>query len=169
MNYSPDMPMWLVVLMAIAAIATALGVGAVITAVVTGLFGRKKAKADAADVLVDTARDLIKPLSDRIGELMREKKESDEEQRRLRHRIEDLETDLRWLRAERADQVRRDAAMQGHLKAMNHWVDEWLPRARNMGLEIPDPPEPPDLVPLVDPSAMTIQAVVLPRSPLSDS
>lgn len=169
MTYSSEMPTWLTVLLAIAAITTALGVGAVITAVVTGLFGRKKSKADAADVLAETATELIAPLRERITELTNQLKEEKEDNRRLRHKVEDIEQDLRWLRAERADQVRRDAAMQAHLKALGKWVDEWLPRARNMGLEIPDPPEPPDLVPLVDPSAMTVQAVVLPRSPHLES
>ena len=130
---------------AVAAVLTSLGVGATLAAVITGLFGRKKANADASAVISDTARELLTPLRERMHEMA-----ADES--RLRRRIDDLEADLRWLRAERADQIRRDTAMQHHMKALNVWTQEWLPRARDLGLEVPDPPVPPDLVPLMDPN-----------------
>lgn len=132
---------------AVAAILTSLGVGAILTAVISGLFGRGKAKAEAAAIIGDTARELLQPLRDRMIEMGADEK-------RMRHRIEDLEADLRWLRAERADQIRRDTAMQHHLMALNTWTQEWLPRARSLGLEVPDPPLPPNLMPLIDPTQM---------------
>ena len=143
---------------AVAAVLTSLGVGAVLAAVITGMFGRKKMAADAASVISDTARELLAPLRERIHEL-------NQEERRLRHRVEDLESDLRWMRAERADQIRRDAAMQNHMKALNKWTQEWLPRARDLGLEVPDPPTPPDLMPLIDPTHMLSGATPTPREP----
>lgn len=144
---------------AVAAVLTSLGVGAILSAVITGLFGRRKMQADAAAVISDTARELLQPLRERVGELNRE-------EARMRHRIEDLESDLRWMRAERADQIRRDSAMQNHMKALNRWTQEWLPRARDLGLEVPDPPQPPDLVPLIDPTNMLhMSQAPVPRQP----
>jgi hypothetical protein len=138
----------------VAAVLGALGVGAILQAVVTGVFGRHKvaaeverAKADAAAVIGEAARELLQPMRDRLHEMAQEEK-------RLRHRVEDLEADLRWLRAERADQIRRDAAMQHHMRALNAWVDVWLPQARSLGLEVPDPPIPPQLLPLIDPTQL---------------
>lgn len=141
---------------AVAAVMTSLGIGAILAAVVTGLFGRRKANADAAAVIGDTARELLVPLRERISDMA-------EEEKRLRRRVEDLESDLRWLRAERADQIRRDVAMQSHMKALNRWVDEWVPRARTLGLEVPDPPPAPDLMPLIDPTQL-----FQPRVPAED-
>lgn len=129
---------------AVAAVMTSLGIGAILTAIINGGFGRKKSNADAASIIGDAARELLTPMRDRLHEM-------GEEEKRLRRRVEDLEADLRWLRAERADQIRRDAAMQIHLRALSAWAAEWLPRARAMGLEVVDPPIPPDLVPLIDP------------------
>lgn len=136
----------------VTAMLTSLGIGGILAAIVTGLFGRKKASADAAAVIGDTARELLQPLRERLQDMAQEEK-------RMRRRVEDLEADLRWLRAERADQIRRDAAMQTHLRALSIWAQEWLPRARAMGLEVSDPPMPPDLIPLIDP----LQLVGAPR------
>lgn len=128
---------------AVAAILTALGIGSIVTAFVTGVFGRKKGRAETADILTEAARELVAPLLDRV-------REQETENKRLRHRIEDMESDLRWLRAERGDQIRRDALMQNHLRALDVWTGEWLPRARENGLVVEDPPKPPDLIPLMD-------------------
>lgn len=133
---------------AVAAILTALGIGSVITAFVTGVFGRRKNRADTAEVLTGAARELVAPLLDRV-------REQETENKRLRHRIEDMESDLRWLRAERGDQIRRDTLMQTHLRALNDWTAEWLPRARELGLVVAERPKPPDLIPLMDPSLLT--------------
>lgn len=129
---------------AVAAVLTSLGVGAILAATITGMFGRKKAAADTASIIGDAARELLQPLRERLHEMA-------DEEKRLRRRVDDLEADLRWLRAERADQIRRDAAMQNHLRALNQWAQEWLPRARDMGLDVIDPPTPPELIPLIDP------------------
>lgn len=141
---------------AVAAILTSLGIGAILAAVVTGLFGRRKVAADAAAVIGETARELLQPLRERLHEMA-------DEEKRLRRRVEDLESDLRWLRAERADQIRRDVAMQSHMKALNRWVDEWVPRARMLGLDVSDPPPAPDLMPLIDPTQL-----FQPRVPAED-
>lgn len=120
------------------------GFSAILLAIVQAFINRRKLGADTVAVLSDTARELVQPLRDRVHEMA-------EEERRLRHRVEDLEADLRWLRAERADQIRRDIALQDHVEAQSAWVGEWLPQARGLGLTIPDPPRPPSLAKLVDP------------------
>lgn len=120
------------------------GGSAILLSMVQALINRRKLGADTAAVLSDTARELVQPLRERITEMA-------DENRRLRHRVEDMEADLRWLRAERADQIRRDAAMQNHIEALAAWVDTWLPQARALGLLVPDPPRPPHLPKLIDP------------------
>lgn len=146
-------------ILAVAAVLTSLGVGAILSALVTGLFSRKKVSADATAILTETARELLQPLRDRIAEMSGEEK-------RLRRRVEDLESDLRWLRAERADQIRRDSAMQNHLKALNSWAEEWVGAAREAGVPVPDPPKPPDLLPLIDPTHMLMPSPRAPSDPL---
>lgn len=130
--------------MDIGSILIGSGASAILLAIVQAFISRRKLGADTAAVLTDTARELIAPLRDRLQEM-------GQEERRLRHRVDDLEADLRWLRAERADQMRRDRALHDHIEAHSAWVNLWLPQARALGLTVPDPPTPPKLTPMIDP------------------
>lgn len=73
-----------------------------------------------------------------------------EDVRELRQQVDDLREEMTWMRRDRADQLRRDHARSIFDRAMVAWVTEWLPRARGLGLEVPDPPEAPNLSPLMD-------------------
>lgn len=120
------------------------GASAILLALVQAVINRRKLGADTVAVLSETARELVQPLRERIQELQTEEK-------KLRRRVESLEEDLRWLRNDRADQVRRDRLMHQHGRAMVAWAHLWVPQARALGLEVPDPPEPPELPPLLEP------------------
>jgi hypothetical protein len=132
----------------VAVILTALGVGSIITAIVTACSAA--GRAGPTPPTSSPRRRASWSLRCWTGV-----REQEAENKRLRHRIEDMESDLRWLRAERGDQIRRDALMQRHMKALDEWTNEWLPRARELGLMTTERPRAPDLIPLMDSELLT--------------
>lgn len=67
----------------------------------------------------------------------------------LSHRLADLQAEVEWLREERADQRRRDRVRDGYDRRMSAYVFDLAARARASGMEVDDPPRPPDLAPLL--------------------
>ena len=74
-----------------------------------------------------------------------------EDRREHEEQIAELKAEIDWLRGDRTDQIRRDRARGVWEQAMVDWVSEWLPRARALGLVVPNPPEAPALHPLFAP------------------
>lgn len=85
------------------------------------------------------------------AEIQRVREDADEDRTRFRAEFEAVQAELRWMRRDRADQIRRDHTRAEFDRQMIRWVNEWLPRARTLGLEVPDPPHAPDLPELIDP------------------
>lgn len=124
----------------------ALGAGGVFTAVVSAFLNRRKLRADTSAVFTDTAVALIGPLR---TELQQVRKDCEDEEAKLRDRMEDLDQEVRWLRRDLVDLMRRDRVRTVFFQRLLAWTSEWFPRARALGLEVPDPPDPPDLQPLL--------------------
>lgn len=80
--------------------------------------------------------------------------EHEAHRRECAEQIEEITAEVQWLRYDRADQIRRDRARAMFEADIVNWIDEWLPRARALGLDVPDPPRAPDLPPLIDPEHM---------------
>jgi hypothetical protein len=62
---------------------------------------------------------------------------------------DELLSEVVWLRRDRADQIRRDHARAAFETEIVDWINEWLPRAREMGLDVSNPPAAPDLASLI--------------------
>lgn len=88
------------------------------------------------------------------AEIDRVRTDWEEDRERFRAEIDNLRAEMRWLRRERADQIRRDLIRTHFDRAMVAWVNEWLPRARRLGMEVPDPPQAPELPHLIDPQLL---------------
>lgn len=82
-------------------------------------------------------------------EIDRVRSDSREDRAELRVELDNLSAEVRWLRRDRADQIRRDNAWQEFSTAIVRWVEMWMPQAREMGLRVTEPPQPPSLQSLV--------------------
>ncbi|MEU8821794.1 hypothetical protein [Actinoplanes sp. NPDC048796] len=63
-------------------------------ALVASVLGRRKLRAEAADVITDTALTLVEPLQARVREVTAEAKEAREETRQAREEMFELRTSL---------------------------------------------------------------------------
>ncbi|BAL87285.1 hypothetical protein AMIS_20650 [Actinoplanes missouriensis 431] len=89
-------------------------------ALVGSVFQRRKIRAEAADVLTDTALTLVEPLQERVKEVTKEAKEAREEARQAREEMADLRTSLaelmglmrRWRAAVLSPHVSRETLME---------------------------------------------------------
>ncbi|MEU0871662.1 hypothetical protein [Nocardia brasiliensis] len=100
----------------VAAVLGAAGVGGITTAAATGLFGRRKNRADAAAVLTQAAAQMVEPLSRQLAEVTAALEE---------HKRADL-----------ARQRRQRAAAVRHVR----WDTTVAEQLRALGAEVPPPP-----------------------------
>lgn len=114
-------------------------------------------KADCAQ-RVEVAEAKVRVAEEKVAELTRRI----EGEVRLREELVLVEEQMRWLRRDRADQIRRDHLRAAFDASLMAWLNEWLPRARAAGVEVSDPPVAPTLPPLLDPD---IVDAVIARDP----
>lgn len=89
-------------------------------ALVGSVFQRRKIRAEAADVLTDTALTLVEPLQARVKEVTAEAKEARTEARQAREEMSDLRTSLaevmgmlrRWRTAVLSPHITREELME---------------------------------------------------------
>lgn len=105
---------------------TAVGVGSVITALVTGLFGKRKLSADATKIITEAAGGLVKDLRDENARHIASNASLTERLAALERR--ELERDQR--------ERERDHAILLH----GYWDQQVFTMARDQGLALPEPP-----------------------------
>jgi flagellar biosynthesis GTPase FlhF len=122
----------------------------------------RRAKADEAAAELAAHRDdrsanlaELKEVNRSLNaEIDRVRSDAAEDRAEHREEMEQVRAELRWMRRDRADQIRRDQARADFDRELMAWINEWLPRARDLGLEVPDPPRPPELPRLIDPDLL---------------
>ncbi|WP_147286965.1 hypothetical protein [Nocardia otitidiscaviarum] len=100
----------------VAAVLGGVGAGGIGTALVTGLLGRRKSRADAVAVLTQAAAQMVEPLSRQLAEVTAALEE---------HK-----------RADRARQRQQRAAAARHVL----WDNTVAEQLRALGAEVPAPP-----------------------------
>lgn len=95
-----------------------------------------------------------KALHEEIERVRADYLEDREEFRAFREEFDNLHAEMRWLRRDRADQIRRDAAWHNFGAAIVLWIETWMPQAIAMGLRVTDPPKPPNMPQLVPADAI---------------
>ncbi len=130
-----------------------------VSTAVAGFFGYRKAAkaADIQDRTDDRRANLteIQAVNRTLSaELDRVRSDAAEDRQRHRQEMDQVRAELRWLRGDRADQIRRDQLRAEFDRRLMAWIHEWLPRARALGLVVPDPPSPPALPDLIDPELL---------------
>ncbi|WP_433568070.1 hypothetical protein ACQP1O_43280 (plasmid) [Nocardia sp. CA-151230] len=107
---------------ALSEVLTGVG-GAGIGGLATGLFGRRKAKADEAAVLSSVAVSLVQPLHNEIAGLR-----------------DELGTVRTELAAHKRATEEREAARRVAMVAHTEWDTNMAGRLRDAGFDVPEPP-----------------------------
>lgn len=103
-------------------IATGLG-GASIGGLITGVFGHRKNRADAAAILTTTAMSLVQPLSQQVDA--------------MRVELDAVRTELA---AHKQATERREATRKLAMVAHTEWDTQMAGRLRDAGFDVPAPP-----------------------------
>lgn len=117
-----------------------------------GVFTRIKTAWDNREI-----NRLVREKKVREARLALEQLEESAVIRQLRTQVADLSAEMEWNRRERLDLAAREHHRAEFDRAIAQWINQWVPRARAAGLDIPDPPQFIELPP-----------VVLPRWPGAD-
>ncbi|MBF6138132.1 hypothetical protein IU501_34755 [Nocardia otitidiscaviarum] len=121
----------------IAAAIGALGTLGFGGAFVTGVFGRRKNKADAAAILTQAAAGLVEPFRNELAETRRELGET-------RRELGETKRELGETKRELSEHQRRDAEREQNRRAAaaRHiaWDSDVARRLRDLGQPVADPP-----------------------------
>lgn len=92
-------------------VLTALGIGSVVTALVAGLFQRRKVSGDYVTAIAGAATTLVQPLQAEVarlqGDLEKQKSQCTQEVAALRDELEETRQDLREARVDAHEEVSR--------------------------------------------------------------
>lgn len=143
-----------VVLLLLGAAERLFALSGPITSIVRWWKGRTLAKLrHEALVRAEQRRIEREQTADRVDDLMAQ--------------LADVRAEVEWLRDERADQRRRDRVRDAYDRKMSTYSHVLAGQARAAGIAVEDPPDPPDLAPLLieeDTSPMRAVARNRPRT-----